>query len=557
MLPSKVGLRPKRGGIALRVSAVVGVSVLSCGRAEAAEYAVKSDGSGQFTSIQACANAAHAGDTCVVHTGVYNEHVQTAAGGSSESVRLTFRTEGVAIVQGFDIKHAYVTVQGFDITGYTTKYTGQITAYAGGDHCRILDNTIRDGAVDVYGIYFIITGGQAADNCVVRGNKLSNLNGNFITTAGDNHLIESNTLEIQNNRDYIRLFGSGHVFRRNVFWRGSSSAGTGNHPDVVQNFGGADLKSENHVFEENWIQDLPSQFSQMNSGDGVVSKGILYDNVKNILFRRNVIVNVSMNANIGMPGVRFENNTFYRMAYELSGLGYGGSLTRGFPSEGVLKNNVFLAGGSRATITGDSSGFYSMTGQVMSREVIGVFVTSDPASQSSSTLGIYDSLRNNGYIDPNGKILAKAVALSDLSQFVLDVQYDAYKPATYDTLIRSVRLDQTVRSTFLADYNFVAGAASVGFPAKRSSGCVAGLTFTDFNFCEAHGINGGDPRLANLANVLGPDGLPFTLDDGLKPLPTSPLCGRGEGGVDIGAYSCDPGKVFPPPAAPTGLRIVR
>jgi hypothetical protein len=534
--------------------------VLALGPVEAADFTVKADGSGTFATIQACANVARAGDTCTVYPGVYPEHVRTAAGGSGDTARVTFKAQGVVTTHGFDIRHPYVSVEGFDITGYGVKYTGSITIYFGGSFCRITGNTVRDGAVDVYGIHFLITSGQAANNCVVQRNRLSNLNGNFLSTAGDGHLFEGNTLEFQNNRDYIRLFGSNQVFRRNVFRQGTAQAGVGNHPDFAQTFGGQDLKSENHLFEENWIQDLASQFSQMNSGDGVVSKGVLHSNVKNVTFRRNVIISVSMNANTGMPGVRFENNTFYRMAYQLGGISYSGSLTRGDPSFGMLKNNVFLAGGSRSTTINDSSGFYSFGGHVISREVIGVFVTADPTGQGVTSNGIYDDLRNKGYIDPNGKILAKTTALTDVSQFTLDTQFASYKSAVYDVLVRTARMDQTARGSFVADYNFVAGAQSAGFPAKRSNGCISGETYTDWNFCEPHGLNGGDPRFANLANPLGPDGIPFTLDDGLKPLPTSPLCGKGQGGSDIGAYSCDPAQVFQPngdrPAPPKNLRIV-
>ena len=155
--------------------------------------------------------------------------------------------------------------------------------------------------------------------------------------------------------------------------------------------------------------------------------------------------------------------------------------------------------------------------------------------------------------------MPKAAALTDISQFVLDAAYATYKPAVYSVLIKTAQADANLRATFAADYNFVAGAQSAGFPAKRSSGCDPRLTFTDWNFCEPHGINGGSPRLANLANPLGPDGIPFTLDDGLKPVPTSPLCGKGEGGKDIGAYSCDPARVFPSaaPPPPSNVRIVR
>lgn len=535
---------------------------LSTGPAEATDYTVRQDGSGHFRSIQACADAARPGDTCVVASGVYAEHVKTAAGGSDDGSRVTFKAQGAVTTQGFEIRHPFVTVDGFDITGYAVKYDGQVTVYYGGSGCRILNNTVRDGSADVYGIYFYTSSGRAASNCVVSGNKLTNLNGAFLATSGDNHLFERNVFEYQNNRDYIRLFGANHVFRRNVFWRGIASSGTGNHPDFVQNFGATGLKSENHLFEENWIQDLQSQFAQTNSGDGVVSLGILYDNVRNITFRRNVIANVSMNANIGMPGVRFEHNTFYRLAYELSGLTYGGSLTRGDATGALLKNNVFLAGGARSSITNDSAGYYSLSGATLSKEVLSIFVTKEQDAsgnvlfQGPIASAIFDELKNTGYIDSNGKILAKAKALSDPSQFSLSGQFGAYRDATFLCLSKTVSLDDSIRATFVADYNFVAGSESVGYPPKRSSGCGYSTTYTEWNFCEPHGINGGNPGMATPASPLGPDGIPFTLDDGLKPLPTSLLCGRGEGGADIGAYSCDPSKVFAvQPKPPANVRI--
>jgi hypothetical protein len=121
-------------------------------------------------------------------------------------------------------------------------------------------------------------------------------------------------------------------------------------------------------------------------------------------------------------------------------------------------------------------------------------------------------------------------------------------------------MDASIRSTFSADYNYVAGAPSAGFPAKRSAGCIPSATFTEWNFCEPHGVNGGDPQLRSLSNLLGPDGIPFTLDDGLKPLSTSRLCGAGPGGSDIGAYSCDPSQVFghetPTAQPPSNLRLI-
>ena len=555
-------LRCRVHTVALQVWAVLGVSFLFVGPAHAATYAVKADGSGDFTTIQACAEGARAGDTCMVYAGIYNEHVKTTAGGSGDSARITFKAQGVARMQGFDIQHPYVTVDGFDITGFTGQYAGLITITGNGDNCRIVNNTLRDGLLNVYGLYFS-TSGPAASACVVQGNRLDNLLGPFLTTNGDHHLFERNTFERQNSRDYIRLFGTDHVFRRNVFWKGTTMADTGNHPDFVQTFGISNMPSENHIFEENWIQDLPSQFGQLNSGQAV-PKTVLYDNVRNITFRRNVIAGVSNNANIVMPGVRFEHNTFYRFAYTQAGIGFGGALTRGFAANGRVTNNVFLAGGFRASVPEDAAGFYAVSGQVMSQEVIGVFVTNDRAAQLAVTKGIHADLVAQGYIDTNGRILAKAAALlKPGAVFALSAQYATYTSAVHEKLLETAQMDAVLRTTFLADFNYVAGAAAAGFPAKRTRDCpaVRVTTATASNFCEPHGINGGDPRLVNPDNPLGPDGIPFTLDDGLKPLPTSPLCGKGAGGTDIGTYSCDPTKVFadggpelvPPPPPPTVL----
>src|SRR5688572_6790299 len=133
--PVDYGLKPEAAKMfasrvefaVLRVYAVLTLLFLFHSPAQAADYTVKRDGTGQFATIQACADAARAGDTCVVYAGVYNEHVKTTAGGTGDSTHVTFKTQGVATMQGFDIKHPFVTIEGFDITGYTLKYQGLIT----------------------------------------------------------------------------------------------------------------------------------------------------------------------------------------------------------------------------------------------------------------------------------------------------------------------------------------------------------------------------------------------------------------------------------------------
>ncbi|MDP2816299.1 MAG: fibronectin type III domain-containing protein, partial [Rectinemataceae bacterium] len=257
--------------------------------------------------------------------------------------------------------------------------------------------------------------------------------------------------------------------------------------------------------------------------------------------------------NVGMPGVKFINNTFYRSSYQQSGIGYGGTLKRGDASRGLLQNNVFVAGGKSPDPYG-YKGFYSNSGASLSNEVL---LPLSPDQTVGS--GIYSDLILNMYINSNGQPQDKAKALTGISQFVLSDLYASYKPAVYDLLIKTLELDASIRSTFVADYNFVSEDAPL-FAAK-SARC-SDPRYIGSNFCESHGINGGDPKFVNIIDPDGPDNIPFTLDDGLKPLPTSPFCGKGEGGTDIGALSCNANTVFvgggsgtiftsPPPPPPS------
>lgn len=68
--------------------------------------------------------------------------------------------------------------------------------------------------------------------------------------------------------------------------------------------------------------------------------------------------------------------------------------------------------------------------------------------------------------------------------------------------------------TITTNYNMVTGSEVTGW--TNASG-----------FSEANGINGGNPLFANEGDPLGPDGLPFTADDGLRPLTGSRASGLG------------------------------
>lgn len=70
----------------------------------------------------------------------------------------------------------------------------------------------------------------------------------------------------------------------------------------------------------------------------------------------------------------------------------------------------------------------------------------------------------------------------------------------------------------VADYNFIANAETIGYQGY------AVIT-------ETNGLKGGSPLFQNQAVPRGPDGLPFTEDDGLRPLPTAPYALRNWGAL--------------------------
>src|ERR1700730_4177664 len=72
--------------------------------ANGANLTVKSGGGGNYTTIQACATAMAAGDTCVVYAGTYNESVTVTAGTVGNYKTITVNGSDIVTVLGFTLK---------------------------------------------------------------------------------------------------------------------------------------------------------------------------------------------------------------------------------------------------------------------------------------------------------------------------------------------------------------------------------------------------------------------------------------------------------------------
>ena len=69
----------------------------------AANYAVNSNGSGNYTTIQSCASAMSPGDTCTVFAGTYNESVSVPAGTAGNYKTVTVNGSDVVTVLSFTL----------------------------------------------------------------------------------------------------------------------------------------------------------------------------------------------------------------------------------------------------------------------------------------------------------------------------------------------------------------------------------------------------------------------------------------------------------------------
>jgi hypothetical protein len=112
------------------------ILLLSALRVDAATYTVKAGGGGSFTTVQACANTAVAGDNCVIYAGSYNENVTPANNGSAGSP-ITFSTNpGDSVtVSGFSLNSGATYI---NITGTAANLMNVPNAVTWSDHATHL-----------------------------------------------------------------------------------------------------------------------------------------------------------------------------------------------------------------------------------------------------------------------------------------------------------------------------------------------------------------------------------------------------------------------------------
>lgn len=245
-----------------------------------------------WKTIQKAADNIIPGDEAIVKAGTYDETVKTTRDGEAGK-RITFKASGLVKTKGFRINNTYTTVDGFEVVPRNSIILTK-------SNCEILNNHCIDS-------FIRITYDSNATNCLIKGNHVESTYpwGNdwpAIEVWGSNNIAEYNEVGPSTDTDAFRLFGHDNVIRHNYIHNITHSKGSKAHTDIFQNFSVRGTEeSYNIVFENNLIMNNDAQLF-MTENDG--SKTLHDFDIRN-----NIIVNNALQGNVGIPNLRFYNNT--------------------------------------------------------------------------------------------------------------------------------------------------------------------------------------------------------------------------------------------------------
>ena len=499
---------------------------LLCSVAHAAQYYVRTDGSdsntgtanssgGAWLTIQKAVNTAVAGDTVTVVAGSYTKYVLSARSGTAGNP-ITFNTTGGDVFcYGWKFTHSYISIDGFTARHHS-RVNNTDAAFCLSTACSNI--TITNCHVGP-GMWLQATDYVFADT---NPDTISTAGGGFIaagfragatikisdSTANGQTLNNARTVTVDSVTDTTLTLSAGSSVTAEsgvtaLLYGGSRAFHFASTAESVT-IDGCTVTDAGCL----WMTMSGSNHIIQNCvfSDGLGFDGVLYGGTNNV-FRRNLLRD-SMEIKYWSPtpdglaqndkgngtinGVTITEN----IIMDWKG---GAGVDHGSPGANLtISNNVVYncGGGWTGFVTENTSFLNNTIVNTGIASVSGFIAAQDHPlewedSSNNPTTGV---LKNNLIIGcGNG-------------QGALVGWYANLEPSL----------------ALVANYNYVAGPAP---------------TFaTKIGFSEANGINGGNPLFVDIDDPLGPDGLVFTEDDGLRLTALSPAVGAGDGGADIGAY---------------------
>jgi hypothetical protein len=472
-----------------------------------------------------------AGDTVLVAPGNYGECVVTAVNGDG-SKPIIFRANPgndpmqQVIVKQFRVMHRYIVIEGFNVTGSSNSSGAGIRLDFNGSttdssNCIITNNTIRDG------VYLLTRTASFGSNYVRISdgdfNATGFTNGSLVWFGSDslcpytNHDIAHTVYS--NSTDGTTMYVSGTLTNEPgpnfaVIFAGQDNSGYEGILDIAS---GSRAPTNTCIVGNTFSNLFGAQITLFGSGYVIRNNKFFHNNGWTAIHPQGP--NAIIQSNLFLNNTHFEFFTPQEMATVTHPLGgnymdYQGNCIEGWTSGGT--NCVF----DHNWMQNCDEGWMLMQ-QVTNR--FGWLVTSNVFVGTQ----LFGSIEQDGVtLDHNtfyrvgfglGQALVFGAGGRYWPQTNLVVKSNAfvscgshYRP-NYEGYITLGRC-----TNYSLSSNFCALAETMGWgPIVNYPGGIS--------------VNGGDPVFVNARDPLGPDGLPFTDDDGLRPLPNSPLAISGLG----------------------------
>ena len=314
---------------------ITGLLFLGGRGASAAVLTVRTNGTGNYSTIQAGVNGMAARDTLLVGPGVYPERITMPGGKSGVAGSLTIikaETPGTVDMYGFDTGSAsYLRIEGFNISPANTS---QIGIYLRTSNVQVVSNYIHDvhpGAISGVG-----------NSNYIAGNRIYKP-GKGILIKGSSWLVENNEIERLikypevDDADYCLFFGTDHVIRGNYFHGTLASEIGSAHVDGFQTWDYNGEVAQRIRIEGNRVVDFYHQ--------GFMGEATINGNSFDIVICNNIFRNAAawgVCAARRLRDVKIFNNLF--MDINSNGVGINENST------GEIRNNIFY------NVTGWDSG---------------------------------------------------------------------------------------------------------------------------------------------------------------------------------------------------------
>jgi hypothetical protein len=392
---------------------------------------VKAGGTGSFATIQVCANAAAAGDTCTVFAGTYSEYVNVPSSGTA-AAPLTFQVNpgDTAFVTGFTVTgRSYITINGFSLGNHSNAIPG--IYLSGTSHVTIMNNAISYTGGD--GIQLNSSPWPSSANCaytLISNNTISwtgwNLTGGAygIDVYGDYNLIDSN--DISHAADYTHVHGSFDVIRNNNFHDSDSTnfgvAEGSIHIDGMQTWGVVGAPLHHLLMERNVMSNVmyPNE-ANVHLGlfdDGTTDGGSDAVVRYNTYYSNNAYFTIVQN---NMPNVRIYNNTIANATAPQSSIANFAGSSPG----GVFLNNILYA----TIATGFGYDVYADSTSPVSR-VANSLVYAPSCGKSCAWAAALTS-------EPGAVLNKNPSFINPASNFTLQSGSPAFRVGTYLTTVAS------------------------------------------------------------------------------------------------------------------------